>query len=112
MDDILKSPYFGAKICLCGSTKFKETFIQVAQALTLKGAIITMPCIFHHVDEAHPITEEQKNLLDLVHRMKIKDADLIYVIDQDHYIGKSTRREIEFAEILNKTILYWSDVKL
>ncbi len=112
MEDILASPYFGAKICLCGSTKFKETFIKVAQELTLKGAIVTMPCIFHHADEVTPITDEEKNLLDLVHRMKIKDADLIYVIDQDHYIGKSTKREIEFAEMLNKNILYWSDVRL
>lgn len=36
------------KVCLCGSTKFKNKFIEVARDLTLKGYIVTMPMVFIH----------------------------------------------------------------
>lgn len=108
--NFLESPFFGAKICLCGSTKFKAEFEKIAKLLTLRGAIITMPCVFHHAGDE--ITEEEKITLDLVHRLKIRDADLIFVIDCEHYIGKSTKREIEYAQTLNKNIIYWSDFKV
>jgi len=37
-------------ITLCGSTRFKDTFMQAAQELTLQGHIILMPNVFHHID--------------------------------------------------------------
>lgn len=35
-------------VCLCGSTKFKDTFYEVAKELTLKGYIVLMPHVFLH----------------------------------------------------------------
>lgn len=98
---ILKSP----KICLCGSTRFKDKFFEVARDLTLKGCIVTMPLVFIHSDD-EDINEIQKEYLDEVHKAKIADADLIYVINVDGYIGKSTRSEINFAAELGKKIEY------
>ena len=98
---ILKSP----KVCLCGSTRFKDKFIEIARDLTLKGYIVTMPMVFIHSGDEE-IGELQKKYLDEVHKAKIADADLIYIINVDGYIGSSTRSEINWATELGKKIEY------
>lgn len=97
---ILKSP----KVCLCGSTKFKDKFFEVARDLTLKGCIVTMPMVFVHSGDE--VNEIQKKYLDEVHKAKIAEADLIYIINVDGYIGNSTRSEINWATQLGKKIEY------
>ena len=98
---ILSSP----KVCLCGSTQFKEQFLKVAHDLTLEGYIVTMPGIFVHSDNEE-IIQNKKDYLDEVHKAKIEDANLIYVINPDGYIGNSTRDEILWAQSLGKEIKY------
>lgn len=98
---VLKAPV----ICLCGSTRFKEKFIEVARDFTLKGYIVTMPMVFVHSGDEN-ISNEQKKFLDEVHKAKIADADLVYILNVDGYIGNSTRDEIEWALALNKKIEY------
>lgn len=98
---VLKAP----TVCLCGSTKFKDKFMEAAREFTLRGYIVTMPMVFVHSDD-EDINEVQKNYLDELHKAKIADADLIFVINQDGYIGKSTRNEIKWAAALNKKIEY------
>lgn len=98
---VLKSP----KVCLCGSTKFKDKFFEVARDLTLKGCIVTMPMVFVHSGDEN-ISEIQKQYLDEVHKAKIAEADLIYIINVDGYIGNSTRSEINWATQLGKKIEY------
>ena len=97
---ILKSP----KVCLCGSTRFKDKFVEVAKDLTLKGCIVTMPMVFMHTGDQ--INDTQKQYLDEVHKAKIADADLVYIINIDGYIGNSTRSEINWAVELGKKIEY------
>ena len=97
---VLKCP----KVCLCGSTRFKEKFIEVARDLTLQGYIVTMPMIFVHRGDI--VNDLDKEYLDEVHKAKIADADLIYIINQDGYIGDSTKSEIEWALQLGKKIEY------
>lgn len=97
---VLKAP----KVCLCGSTRFKDKFFEVARDLTLKGYVVTMPMVFvHRGDE---VSDEDKIFLDEVHKAKIADADLIYIINCDKYIGNSTRSEIDWAIELGKKIEY------
>jgi hypothetical protein len=45
-------------------------------------------------------------MLDDIHKRKIDMADEIYVINRNHYIGASTRSEIEYAVANNKRIRY------
>lgn len=54
-------------ITLCGSTRFKDAFMEVAKRLTLAGHIILMPAVFHHSDEME-LTMEQKIQLDNLHK--------------------------------------------
>lgn len=91
-------------ITLCGSTKFKDDFERVNKELTLKGNIVISVACFGHSGDV--FTEEQKALLDDIHKRKIDLADAIYVINKDGYIGNSTKSEIEYAKIHSKEIIY------
>jgi hypothetical protein len=96
-------------ITLCGSTKFKSSFEKVNLDLTLKGKIILQPGCFAHADNIN-ITDEQKINLDKLHKEKILMSDCIYVINEDNYIGSSTKSEIEFAHNNNIPIFYLYEV--
>ena len=92
------------KVCLCGSTRFKDKFFEVARKFTLDGYIVSMPMVFGHSGDE--ISESGKVFLDEVHKAKIADADLIFIVNCDRYIGESTRSEIQWAEELKKKIEY------
>ena len=92
-------------ICLCGSTKFKSEFLSASRAFTLAGHIVVMPGVFGHADGGF-LDNETKKKLDELHFRKIEMADVVYVINPNGYVGASTKREIEYAESLGKTIRY------
>lgn len=94
-------------ITLCGSTKFKNVFLNLQKELTLKGYIVLTVECFGHVDYDYRI-KLNKNLLDKIHKQKIDMSDAILVIDINGYIGKSTKSEIEYAKSKNKYIFYLS----
>ena len=94
-------------ITLCGSTRFKEDFERVNRELTLMGNIVISVGCFGHSGDT--FTEEQKVMLDDIHKRKIDMADAIYVINKDGYIGSSTKSEIQYALRLGKQIIYMED---
>ena len=96
-------------VCLCGSTRFKDKFLEWNKKFTLEGFIVVMPGVFGHSGDE--ITEEQKIKLDTLHKRKIAMADVVFIIDQDGYIGQSTREEIGFAKALGTDIYYMSDIE-
>jgi hypothetical protein len=97
------------KVCLCGSTKFKEEFLYWAKFFTLNGVIVTMPMVFAHSGDK--ITDEQKRELDDLHKAKILDSQAIFVVNVNGYIGESTKSEIEFAKSLGIRIMYLEEVE-
>lgn len=92
-------------ITLCGSTKFKNQFIEQQRKLTLEGNIVISVGMFGHADN-EPITEDIKTMLDEMHFRKIDLADEIFVINIGGYIGFSTNREIEYAKSTGKVVNY------
>ena len=93
-------------ITLCGSTRFKEEFLEAQKRLTLEGNIVISVGLFGHSGDDVVWTESVKDMLDRQHLAKIDLADEIYVINVDGYIGDSTRREIAYAEYKGKSIAY------
>ncbi len=91
------------KICICGSTKFKDKTIELAEKLTLEGHIVLKSEIFRH-KRSHPLTDSEITMLTMVHAQKILEADLIYIVDIDGYVGDTTKVEIEFAEANGKQV--------
>ena len=97
-------------VTLCGSTRFKEQYLEAQKRLTLEGKIVISVGLFGHAD-SEPITPEQKQMLDEMHLRKIDLADSIFVVNPDGYIGESTQREIEYAKKVGKKIQYYSGEK-
>lgn len=93
-------------ITLCGSTRFKDKFLDAQKRLTLEGNIVISVGLFGHSGDDEVWTEGTKAMLDDMHKRKIDMADSIYVINVGGYIGESTRSDIEYAKKNGKDILY------
>jgi len=100
-------------ITLCGSTRFKNEFLEAQKRLTLEGNIIISVGLFGHSgdDEVWDGMDEgtlskTKEMLDDMHKRKIDMADSIYVINPGGYIGESTKAEIAYAIEHGKRVDY------
>jgi len=93
-------------ITLCGSTKFKDEFTAQQKRLTLEGNIVISVGLFGHSGDDEEWTEQTKPMLDDMHKRKIDLADEIFVINVGGYIGSSTRSEIDYAILTNKSVKY------
>lgn len=96
-------------ITLCGSTRFKEQFIETQKRLTLDGCIVISVGLFGHSGDEEVWKPGTKEMLDDMHLRKIDLADEIFVINVGGYIGESTKREIAYAESLGKKVNYLED---
>ena len=93
-------------ITLCGSTRFKEQFLETQKLLTLKGNIVISVGLFGHSGDNEVWLKDTKQMLDDMHKRKIDMADEIFVINVNGYIGSSTKSEIEYALKTGKKINY------
>ena len=93
-------------ITLCGSTKFKDKFLEAQKDLTLKGNIVISVGLFGHSGDNEVWEPGVKEMLDDMHLRKIDMADEVCVITVNNYIGESTKREIEYAKKQNKIIKF------
>ena len=100
-------------ITLCGSTRFKNEFIEMQKKLTLEGNIVISVGLFGHSGDdevwenmSEDTVTKTKEMLDDMHKRKIDMADEIFVINVGGYIGDSTKSEIEYAKATGKGIKY------
>ena len=97
-------------ITLCGSTKFKEQYLEAQERLTLEGNIVISVGLFGHSGDDEVWTEGTKAMLDDMHKRKIDMADEIFVINVGGYIGESTKGEIQYAIENCKGVRYLEDM--
>lgn len=93
-------------ITLCGSTRFREEFLEAQKQLTLEGNIVISVGLFGHSGDEEVWKNTTKLMLDDMHFRKIDLADEIFVINPGGYIGFSTRNEIEYARKTGKPVSY------
>lgn len=98
-------------VCLCGSTRFYQSFQRANYEETMAGRIVLSVGFFvHNPEQAHGeeigCTHQQKVALDALHKKKIDLADEVLVLNVGGYIGESTRSEIEHAIKTGKPIRY------
>ena len=105
-------------ITLCGSTRFKDEFMEAQKRLTLEGNIVISVGLFGHAGDAEVwenmdegALTKTKEMLDDMHKRKIDMADEIFVINVGGYIGTSTRSEIEYAKMTDKTVRYLEEAE-
>jgi hypothetical protein len=97
-------------VCLSGSTRFIEHMAVAAWEMEKAGAIV-LSChllpqwyttITDHLAEDQGVAEA----MDALHLRKIDMADRLHVINIGGYTGKSTEREIAYAEARGKPVSY------
>ena len=95
-------------ITLCGSLKFKNEMMAVAEKMALNGYCVLTPV--YPLSENIERTEEQLIKLKDAHFKKIELSDAILVVNINNYIGESTNLEIDYAKKLGKEIIYYTDL--
>ena len=80
-----------------------DKILEVHEQLELQGYCVIG--IVQHV-MARDYTPDEEELLDVIHKEKIRLSDGIFVVNVGGYIGSSTRSEIEYAKNLGKEVLY------
>jgi len=96
-------------VCLCGSTRFVDTFNEWRERLTLEGKIVlSIEIVTTQLREEDPqyANPEIKAMLDELHKRKIDLADEVLVLNVGGYIGDSTRSEIDYAHAHHKPVKY------
>ena len=103
-------------VTLCGSTRFKDQFMEAQKRLTLEDNIVISVGLFGHSgdnevweDMDEGTLTKTKEMLDDMHKRKIDMADEIFVINVGGYIGDSTRSEIDYALKHGKIVRYLED---
>jgi hypothetical protein len=106
---------------ICGSMRFYEHMLVVAERLTLEGWMVLMPFVRKNPSMDRGNLELQSNIqasltregaslegfLDDMHKRKIDLSRVIHVVsDESGYIGESTRSEIEYAAQHDKRVVY------
>lgn len=84
-----------------------KEFREVEVDLTQKGSAVLSPIFFEQMSSSE-ISEKEIQLYKQLHLKKIDLSDEIFVIDVDGYIGESTKNEIKYAKLNNKSIKYYS----
>ena len=96
-------------VCLCGSTRFVDTFNEWRKKLTLEGKIVLAIEIVttqSRDEDPQHVNPEMKKMLDELHLRKIDLSDTVMILNVDGYIGESTANEIRYAMVCHKNIVY------
>lgn len=101
-------------VCICGSRRFKKEIRAFAAALRKRGVIVHTPFLHSATpEEWDALSDDQKQfvMLGLTHDhfYRIQMADVIFIFNQDGYVGNSTTLEIGFAIALGKPVYAFSD---
>lgn len=96
-------------ITVCGSNKFKKEMTEITEKMAFKGNCMLTPIeLMKSTKDAY--TKDEMMMLDKMHKEKIRISDAILVVNVNDYIGNSTKSEIEYAKLLNKEVLYYTDL--
>ena len=95
-------------VTLCGSLKFQNEMMIIAEKMALEGYCILTPV--YPVLENTKRTEKQLINLKGEHFKRIELSDAILVINIDNYIGESTNLEIEHAKKIGKEIIFYTEL--
>ena len=97
-------------ITICGSMRYVKEMLEVAEKIELQGNVVLLP-LYNPWKKKRNYTKDEYNILEEVHKERIKLAEAILVVNIDNYIGESTSKEIEFAKKLGKEIIYYTELE-
>ena len=84
--------------------RFEKEMQEIAYCLETQKGYNILQCVY--VVAGNEPSKEDLGALELAHYQKIDISDGIYVVNIGGYIGESVRREIEYAQLHGKEIVY------
>lgn len=93
-------------VTICGSMRFEDQMKRIAFELETKKEMCVIQCVYD-VDNKM-LSEKDIESLNNTHMKKIEISDAIYVVDIDGYVGEQVQKEIEYAKVLGKEVIYHS----
>lgn len=91
-------------ITLCGSTKYKKEYENIAKELELQNNIVLRTSVFSHADNINLSEDQINNCLERFQKM-IYMSDEVHVVVVNNYIGQHTSIDIKIAEKFNKPVI-------
>ncbi len=88
--------------CISGSTRFKKEINDISMQLTLNRQIVLGVFIFKDYNPS----QEQKDKLFELQLKRIDISDVLFVVNVNNYIGDSVIKEINYAKLYGKQIIY------
>lgn len=97
---------YGKRImALIGSARFKDKFLELEKKFTFKGNTVLIPFWDGMTNKTTYTDDEWEYLMGYSYK-KIDLADIVFVVNQDNYIGIHTSKEIGYSEDKGKKIQY------
>lgn len=96
-------------VTICGNLKYKEEILKQQELLTLDGYIVFTPGVFN-LDNDNQISEDENKLLIEIQKEKILMSNMLFVVNIDNIIDKSTQDLIDYAKQLNITVKYLNNI--
>jgi hypothetical protein len=91
-------------ITVCGSLKFEQDMKYYTEKLELEGNCVLS--VIYHTKNNEEYTKDEINILEIGHKKRIDISDAIFVVNKNGYIGKTVRKEIDYAKGHDKEIMY------
>lgn len=91
-------------VTISGSMRFAKEMMQIAEMLEIVKGYVVIQCIYD--TEGKKFEEKDAEVLDKLHYHKIDLSDAIFVVNVGGYIGQSTEKEIEYAKLHGKEVMY------
>jgi len=105
-------------ITICGSSRYIDVMAVVAWLLEKNENAIVLSLHFlpewyvkgikDHLAEHEGVSDQ----MDKLHLKKIDMSDEIFVVNCEHYVGKSTTNEVNYAIQKNKHVRWYTDDKI
>lgn len=89
-------------VTICGSMRFKKEMMEIAYNLETNDGYCVLQCVYG--GNCKPSDKNLQNLAQC-HFKKIDISDMIYVVNIGGYIGDSTKKEIEYAQLKGKQVV-------
>lgn len=99
-------------VCLCGSTRFKESFEKLSAALALEGHIVLSPRVYSHYDNIKLTPEAEAQLFQNGKDQIALADEVIFITGEYEYIGQSGYKEICYVRKMNKPLKFFSNRKI
>ena len=95
-------------ITVCGSLKFQNEIMEVAEKLNKTGVCVLTPV--YPYNKELKLSDSDIDNMKKAHFKRIELSDSIFVVNVNGYVGESTKKEIEFVKEKGKEIIYYIDL--